>query len=124
MPTDKRLVSFVAKLNRMTQEGSLSWRVMKETTSRTGAKIPMIFGAVLKDQYIAMYPYHYEAYDYMRNKSGMAEGIVLAFCDSDWMPILEFHDTAGNRDLWEAVKRHVTNADSFIDQVLSENSED
>lgn len=123
MSTENRWVTFVAKLNRMTQEGSLNWEMMnppKDLISGTDDKIPMFFGAVLKDRNIAIYVQRYRSYDPDRDQLYWTERIVLAFCGSDWMPIWEFPAIAGIQELYDSVQRHVANIDSFIDEVLSD----
>ena len=123
MTTEQRWVTFVAKLNRMTQEGSLKWEMRyppQDLVTATDNKIPMFFGAELKDRKIALYAQRYRSYDPDRNQLYWTERVVLAFCGEDWMPIWEFPTIAGIHELLDSVQRHVASIDSFIDEVLSE----
>ena len=125
MTTEQRWVTFVAKLNRMTQEGSLKWEMLYPPKDCTGTddKIPMFFGAELKDRKIAIYTQRYRSYDPDRDQFYWSEKVVLAFCDTDWMPVWEFPAIAGMSDLFDSVQRHVADVDSFIDDVLAEDKE-
>jgi hypothetical protein len=125
MSNDKRWVAFVAKLNRMTQEGSIGWKMRTPPdalTSGTDDKIPMFFGAVLKDRNIAIYLQRYKTYDPDHDQLYWTERVVLAFCTSDWTPVWEFPPIAGIHELFDSVQRYVANVDSFIDDVLADDT--
>jgi hypothetical protein len=126
MANDNRWVTFVAKLNRMTQEGSLQWEMYNPPTdlvSGTDSKIPMFFGTELKDRKIAIYLERYRDYNPDRDQLYWSSRVVLAFCASDWSPIWEFPKIAGIYELFDSVQRHVADIDSFIDNVLAEDKE-
>jgi hypothetical protein len=118
-----RLVKFVAKLNRMTQEGRIEWRLIdppEYLTSDASDKIPFYFVARINNQYLGLYILRYHDSDSYHNEPFWSEKTVLAFCAPDWTPIWEFPPIAGIDELLESVQRQYVRVDSFIDEFLAE----
>ena len=123
MADERRLVKFVAKLNRMTQEGAIEWQLKNppnDLIAGTDDKIPLFFGARLQDRYVGIYVRRYQEYDSDRDQLYWTEKTVLAFCVADWTPIWEFPSTAGIYELLESIQRQHVKVDSFIDKFLAE----
>jgi len=118
-----RLVKFVAKLNRMTQEGRMKWELYDppaELISGTSDKFPFFWGAKVDDKNLGLYVRRYLAYDPEPGAPDWDEQTVLAFCANDWTPIWEFPRTAGIGELRDSIERRYVEADSFIDKILAE----
>jgi len=121
-----RLVKFVAKLNRMTQEGRIKWELYnppEDLTSGTSDKFPYFWGAKVDDQYLGLYVRRFQDYGPENDEAYWTEQTVLAFCAADWTPVWEFPRTAGIHELRNSVERRYVEADSFIDKFLAENDE-
>jgi hypothetical protein len=118
-----RLVKFVAKLNRMTQEGRIQWELYNppsDLVSGSDDKIPFFFGAEVNNRKLALYVRRRLEYDPQRDEQYWYEKPVLAFCEDDWTPVWEFPRIAGVKELRDSIQRLYVKADSFIDEFLKE----
>ena len=121
-----RLVKFVAKLNRRTQEGRIKWDLYdtpEELTSGKDEKFPFFWGTQVNDRNLGLYVRRYLDYDSMHDDNFWNEQTVLAFCANDWTPVWEFPGTAGINELRNSIERQYVEADSFIDKFLAEDNE-
>jgi hypothetical protein len=121
-----RLVKFVAKLNRMTQEGRMEWELYNppaDLISGTSDKFPFFWGTKIDDKNLGLYVRRYQEYDPQYEDNYWTEQTVLAFCADDWTPIWEFPRTAGIQELRNSIERRYVQADSFIDKFLAEDDE-
>ena len=120
-----RLVKFVAKLNRMTQEGRIKWTLYdppEDLASGTDDKFPFFWGTRVDDKNLGLYVPRFLDYDSMHG-GNWDEQTVLAFCAADWTPVWEFPRTAGIHELRNSVVRKYVEADSFIDKFLAEDND-
>ncbi|ETW99524.1 MAG: hypothetical protein ETSY1_14795 [Candidatus Entotheonella factor] len=119
----KRLVEFVAKLNRMTQEGHIDWEMLTlpgYIADNMDGKIAMFFGAMVHERYLGLYVRRYTDFHPLDGEMAWMEQPELAICNEDWMPVWKFPSVSGIPELLEAVKRHWSGADHFIDSFLAE----
>jgi hypothetical protein len=118
-----RLVEFIAKLNRMTQEGRIKWQLYQPPeylTSGTDDIYPFFWGAKVDDKKLGLYVQRHITSDFFRINKYWEEKTVLAFCQDDWTPVWEFPQIAGINELRSSVERQSVGVDSFIDRLLSE----
>lgn len=124
----RNLTDFVAKLNRLTQEGKLRWKLMKppsSLTSGSSSQVPAFFQCELRGKIVGIYEERYQSYSSETDEWYWASGITLALFDAEGHQIWEFpSDLEGLQDLWKAVRYRSADVDKYLDAVLSADSED
>ncbi len=128
MVEERRLVSVVSKLNRLTQEGKIQWerREPPDTlTSGTDSIIGVFYCTTYEGRNIGVYEERYQAFgDDYEERFCWSRHIGLAFFSEDWKKIWEFPLIPGKSELLEAVQYHAEDIDVALDEILKENEED
>jgi len=126
-----RLVEFVSKLNRLTQERRLLWKPeepLEALTAGSHGGIRAFFGTKYEyrpsgllgpsghiSKRIGIYE---ERYPEKPDSSGWLTRIVLVLFDDAGDSVWEFGDVVGIDDLMKSVRYQVSDVDKFIDAVL------
>lgn len=131
-----RLVAFVSKLNRLTQERRLLWKPEEPPEALTAGSnrvIPAFFGTKYESsrlnsglsghlgpsrivsRRIGIYE---ERYPEKPDSSGWLTRIVLVLFDDAGDPVWEVDDVVGIDDLMKSLRYQVSDVDKFIDAVL------
>jgi hypothetical protein len=122
----RHITDFVAKLNRLTQEGKLRWKLTKVPTSlAVGSSIPAFFQCDLLGKTIGIYEERYKDYSGETDEWYWASRLVLGLFDAEGRQVWDFPDgLAGLQDLWKAVRYRSADVDKYLDAVLAADTEE
>jgi hypothetical protein len=123
----RQLTDFVTKLNRLTQEGRLRWRLTKAPASLTrGSSNPIAayFECDLMGKLVGIYEERYQDWSEETKEWHWSPRLVLGLFDGEGHQLWEFPDRlAGLNDLWNAVRYRSADVDEYLDSVLAEDDD-
>jgi hypothetical protein len=112
MPDEtKQWIDAIAKLTRLTQEGSLVWSATRDAPGARGAT----FYAEYKGKPMRLYR---SIRPMFGGFGGDREVMILEFVDASGNSLWAFPETPAIDDLYEAVKYQVAGVQSFLDDIL------
>lgn len=124
----RHLTDFVAKLNRLTQEGQMRWKLARAPASLTAGssfKIPAFFQCDLLGKTVGIYEERYQDYSTETDEWYWASRLVLGLFDAEGNQVWDFPDgLAGLQDLWNAVRYRSADVDKYLDAVLAADTDD
>ena len=126
MGTDKKIISVISKLNRLTQEGKIEWKRIhppENLTLGTDEKIVDFFATSYKDRKIGLYEERYQAYDGDYDQSYWTSRWILAFFSGSWDLDWVFPHKPGIFELLESVRYKITGVDEIIDEFLDDDND-
>jgi hypothetical protein len=121
MAEQDKLLSVIAKLNELTQEGDLKWYAVPNPESLdvgTDKKPTAVYETKYKDKRLRIYREEYK-YWYDEDRWEWSSKIILAFVDKNNQNAWEFPDVAGLADLYDSVRYQGAGVDQFIKDMLS-----
>lgn len=123
IPDDKITALFV-KLNKLTSLGQLKWHVEDAPRSilrGTDDFVPLYMAARYKEQHFGLYQHRYQLYDGDRDRFYWSEKVVLVILDLEDRVLWESpHASSALYDLFETVRKKVSNIDGIVDDLLSD----
>jgi hypothetical protein len=123
----RHLTDFVAKLNRLTQEGRLRWTLARAPSSLTqgsDSSIPAFFQCELRGKTVGIYEERFQDWSVEAEVFFWRTRLVLALFDYAGNQVWEFPDgLSGLGDLWNAVRYRSADVDEYLDAVLADDSE-
>ena len=127
MSTDDRLTTLLVKLNRLTSIGKLTWETQAPPDSilrGTDDQVPLYVVAYFKGQEFGLYERRYRLYDGENDRFYWSQEVVLALLDIDGRAVWQTSSTSSALiDLFETVRRKVSNVDAVIDRLLAEDDD-
>ncbi len=125
-----KLVKLIAKLLEMTQEGDLTWEIVKNIKSEPSQtkNIGAIFETNYKGKKLRIYKREYNNIEdnimyghlMVSGQSSYTISTILGFFDNYGNLIWRFPQIIGISDLYEAVTYQVADIDDFLNNVLEE----
>jgi hypothetical protein len=127
MTPEDKVTSLIVKLNRLTSLGQIKWEVMdapRTILRGTDDHIPLFMFTAYKGQRFGLYQHRYQSYDGDHDRFYWTERLVLAILDSEGRALWE---TPGHSsalfDLFETVRKKVSNIEGVLDDLLSDDDE-
>jgi hypothetical protein len=127
MDSNRKYVTAISKLNRLTQEGKIRWTrrsVPKGLTRGTEDYIDSFYSAKHKDKFLGVYELRYRTYDSESDSFFWTSQLVLALFTADWSKLWEFPPTSGTTELLRSIEYQVSGVEDFVDGLLSESDVD
>ncbi len=127
MIPDDKITALIVKLNKLTSLEKLTWHV--EDTPRsilrgTDDVVPIYLAAEYKGQQFGLYQLRSQLYDGERDKFYWTEKVVLVILDEDERVLWETpHASSALYDLFETVRKEVSNIDGILDGLLAEDED-
>jgi hypothetical protein len=119
-----RVAEFVAKVNRLTQEGRLDWVVARPPrmiTAGTDSEIAGYYQCVLKGKTVALYEERSQAFQPDFEQFYWTSHVILALLADDGRVEWEVPpDTSGLNDLWNRVRLSAGKVSEYVNAVLSD----
>jgi hypothetical protein len=113
-------VQAVAKLNRLTQEGTLKWVRMEppqQLTQGTHSVIVEFYTTTYQGRNLAIYLLRYRNYYNEEDYEWSAEP-RLVVCTPTWEPEWPFPEVAGIHELFSSVRFQVADVTTLLDDIL------
>ena len=127
MASKKDLSKVITKLNRLTQEGKITWDRIdppKGLITGTDDHIINFYTASYKSKNIGLYEERYQDYAPDYDTFYWTERTVLAFFSSDMVKAWAFPALAGVYELKESVEYQVSDVDVFVSEFLGDNEKE
>lgn len=125
MISDDKSTALVVKLNKLTSLGQIEWEVEDAPRSiirGTDDHIPLFMATRYKGQRFGIYQHRYQSYDGDHDRFYWSEKVVLAILDRENRVLWEIpHSSSALYDLFETVRKKVSNIDYLLDEILSDN---
>ncbi len=121
MDTNRKFISVVSRLNRLTQEGELTWRRMDpptDLTAGTGDVVTAFYGTKFEGRNLGIYEIRYKAWDPDRDTVFWANNAAVALFTDNWEKEWTFPYVAGIDELMRSVEYQNANVDTFISKLL------
>lgn len=126
MDINKKYVSVVSKLNRLTQEGEIKWRRRdppEELTKGTDEIVFNFYFAIYEERTICIYEERSKVYSSDIDSFYWDSRVILALFTELWEKEWEFPQVSGLNELFQSILHQVAEVSSFIDIVLSNSKE-
>lgn len=127
MNPDDKVIALLVKLNKLTALNKLHWEV--EDPPRSIARgtddfIPLFLTSTYKGQRFALFQQRYQSYDGDRDRFYWTERLILAILDQDNRVLWETpHQSSALYDLFDTVRKKVSNIDDVIDSLVNNKDE-
>jgi hypothetical protein len=126
MDINKKYVSVISKLNRLTQEGKITWRRKDPPEELTKGKDEIVvnfYFAIYEERKICVYEERSKVYGPDIDSFCWDRRIILALFTEEWEKEWEFPQVSGLNELFQSVLYQIAEVSSFIDKVLSNSKE-
>lgn len=124
MIPDDKITALIVKLNKLTSLEQLKWHVEDAPRSilrGTDDFVPLYMAALYKGQRFGLYQHRYQSYDGDHDRFYWSERVVLVILDYEGRVIWESpHASSALYDLFETVRKKVSNIDGILDDLLSD----
>lgn len=123
METNKKYIAVVSRLNRLTQEGTITWKsskVPEGLTAGTNNIVNLFYSAQYEEKNIGIYEERYEAYDSDHDETYWTTRLVLAFFSNEWTEEWIFPPLSGILELLNSVKYQSSGVDDFFNKILQD----
>jgi hypothetical protein len=123
---DNKLIAFVSLLTRLTSERKITWRTAtppRGIVEGTDDVIPLYFETVFRDQRISIYQRRAPIYSGDHDRFFWTGDIVISFLDELGRNVWEHSGGSGLFNLFEAVRRSVSNVEGLLDELLKPDRE-
>ncbi|MCI0693302.1 hypothetical protein L0337_15020 [candidate division KSB1 bacterium] len=123
MDTNRKFISVISKLNRLTQEGELKWRRMDPPaglTSATDDFVTAFYGTKYEGRNLGIYEVRYKAYDPDHDRVYWDNSAIVALFTENWQKEWEFPQVAGIWELMRSVEYQMANVDGFVSKILGD----
>ncbi len=127
MIIDEKIVNLIVKLNKLTSQGMITWEVEdppRTIVRGTDDHIPLFMVTRYKGQRFALYQHRYQSFSMEFEQLFWNERITLAILDNEDRVLWEEREqSSALYDLFETTRRKVSDIDSLIDDLLSDDEE-
>lgn len=127
MNADDRITSLIVKLNKQTSLEQLEWEVHdapRAILRGTDDYIPIFMSCTYKGKRFGLYEHRYQAYDGEHERFYWTNRIVLAILDREDRVLWETpSQIPALFDLFETVRKRVSNIDGILDELLDDDDE-
>lgn len=124
MSLDEKVVTLIVKLNRLTSQEKITWQVKDPPRSilrGTDDHIPLFMITQYKGQRFALYQHRYQTFNIDFEQFFWDEKVILAILDIEERVLWEEREQSSALfDLFETARRKVSDIDSVIDDLLSD----
>lgn len=124
IPEDK-VTALIVKLNKLTSLEHIKWCAADAPRSilrGTDDFIPLYLTSQYKGQHFGLYQHRYQLYDGDHDRFYWRERVVLVILDQDQRVLWESPESSSALyDLFETVRKKVSNIDGILDDLLSDN---
>lgn len=121
MANGDKNVQFVAKLNELTQKGTLKWDVIDppdSVTEGTDDKISLVYTARIDGRTIGVYEISYRDFDPDRDASFWNADVQLVLFDEFGRITYKFPRTPGRSDLIRSIQHQTSRVGDLVDSLL------
>lgn len=124
MNSEEKITALIIKLNKLTSLGQLDWHVEDAPRSilrGTDDYVPLYMSARYKGQRFGLYQHRYQSYDGEHDKFYWSESVVLVILDPEDRVLWESSQSSSALyDLFDTVRKEVSNIDGILDDLLSD----
>jgi hypothetical protein len=125
---DDKETALIVKLHRLTAQNKVAWAVTdppRALWKGTDDQIPLFVRTEYKGRNFAMFERRYQAFNMDTESTYWTDKIVLAILDDDDRVLWETRDaTAAIYDLFETVRRKVSDVDGILDDLLQDEDDE
>lgn len=121
MDLNRKFISVVSRLNRLTQEGHLKWRRMDIPTNLTVGTddvVTSFYGTKFEGHNVGIFEIRYKAYNPDLDKVYWTNNAAIALFTENWEKEWTFPYVAGIDELMRSVEYQNANVDTFISKLL------
>lgn len=121
-----KAVKLVAKLNRLTQEGTITWdqgSPHPSVTKGSNDVVQLEYTTQYKDKNFRLYLSKYQNYMEEYDKFYWDEATVLEICNEDGVAIWTCPRVNGLWDLFQSVQYQAANVEEILNDILEEDDE-
>ena len=126
MDIKSKYVSVISKLNRLTQEGEITWRRKDPPEELTKGKDEIVvnfYFAIYEGRKICIYEERSKVYSPDIDSFYWDSRVILALFTEAWEKEWEFPEVSGLNELFQSILYQAAEVSSFIDKVLSNSKE-
>ncbi len=124
MSFDDKIHNLIIKLNRLTSQEQINWKVddpPRSIVRGTDDHIPFFAHCEYMGKHFAIYQHRYQSFDINIEKTYWSENIILVILDESDRVLWEERNQAYLLfDLLETVRRKVSNIDGVLNDLLRE----
>jgi hypothetical protein len=127
MIESRNLVKAIAKINKLTKSGEITWVIARNTGLMQLPGNNSIFGLVYESKYqgqnLRLFKYNYRVYT-DEDEYTLLTSTKLLFVESNGQTLWDVPMGRGLEDLYDSVQFKTANAEDFFEKLLSEDEEE